>query len=478
MRVLGHSGSAQKGLGNERMQLNSRVFCCLIVLYFSMAKHITSNQTLGELGETAVRHRFLSMGFQFDSRSRLEAGIDGIAEVMRAGEPLARMIAVQVKTTASSKYASETDNGFTYLLRAADLNYWRGSNLPVIVVLYRQSDETFYWKEVGTGIGSDARKLEFSKTSDILDSGAVDRLAALTVPKAGQGYYVPPLGAGEEALINMLPVTLPHEIYVAPTPYSARQAMARVHDADGAARFDWVIKGGTFWSFHDPRKSSCIEIVEVDQVEAIETEILAYHEDIDEQNNFAFLLRQALDNQVSTELGWNKGDGIFYFRAEAPNTPRKFRYVSAMNQTESDVVNVARSKTDESVVSFVRHHAFRPRFELLLDQWFLVVTPTYHFTTNGFTAHSYPGALLAGKKRLDNNASLRGQLIMWHRFLSREDENQSSLFADKTEDSYRLSFGAPPVVELPNKVPEDAWKSPKKKTDQDENQTELELDEI
>ena len=47
-----------------------------------MAKTITPNQLLGEIGETAVRLRFLNMGFQFDGRSRLEAGVDGIAEVM------------------------------------------------------------------------------------------------------------------------------------------------------------------------------------------------------------------------------------------------------------------------------------------------------------------------------------------------------------------------------------------------------------
>lgn len=51
-----------------------------------MAKKITSNQLLGEIGETAVRLRFLNMGFQFDVRSRLEAGIDGIAEVMDQGK--------------------------------------------------------------------------------------------------------------------------------------------------------------------------------------------------------------------------------------------------------------------------------------------------------------------------------------------------------------------------------------------------------
>src|SRR6185312_10066032 len=113
-----------------------------------MTKTITSSQVLGEIGEAAVRLRFLQMGFQFDGRSRLEAGVDGIAEVMDKGKPLARMIAVQVKATDSSRYASENSTSFSYLLRSNDLAYWAGSNLPVIIVLYRKSDQTYFWKEV------------------------------------------------------------------------------------------------------------------------------------------------------------------------------------------------------------------------------------------------------------------------------------------------------------------------------------------
>jgi hypothetical protein len=58
-----------------------------------MAKLLTPSQVLGEIGEAAARLRFLTIGFQFDPRSRLEAGIDGIAEVMIDGRPMARMIA-------------------------------------------------------------------------------------------------------------------------------------------------------------------------------------------------------------------------------------------------------------------------------------------------------------------------------------------------------------------------------------------------
>lgn len=179
--------------------------------HWLMGKKITDNQLIGELGEAAVRKRFLSMGFQFDHRSRLEAGIDGLAEVMIEGEPTARMIAVQIKSTRAGKYTSETETGFTYLLDVKDLQYWKTSNLPVIVVMYRESDDSHYWAQVQSQPGVEQRRLTFDKARDVLDKSSLDRLAALTVPINGFGYYVPPLGGGETALVNLLPIKLPAE---------------------------------------------------------------------------------------------------------------------------------------------------------------------------------------------------------------------------------------------------------------------------
>ena len=442
-----------------------------------MSKRLTPSQILGELGENAVRGRFLVMGFQFDGRSRLEAGIDGIAEVMDQGRPLARMIAVQVKATESSSYASETDKGFSYLLRSDDLDYWRGSNLPVIIVLYRRSDESFYWKSVGP-TESGERRLQFDKSADILDRNAIDRLAALTVPKAGFGYYVPPLGGGEEALVNILPIALPSEMFVASTPYNGRKATAVLLDANEPARFDWVIRGSEFWSFHDPRGSSCRDIVDLDQVEAIDIKQLAFHDDVDEQNNFVHLLRNALKHQVRQDLSWSKDRKLLYFRALDANTARNFAYEASKKKTDADVVNVAMSKKEVGRVDFVRHHAFVPRFERLGRQWFLIMNPTYYFTTNGFIPHSHPAALLAGKKRMDNSASLRGQVVMWHRFLTAADRAAEraagGLFdAPRTDVEPRLRFGEPPAVQLRTRVPEDVWGSPKKKADTADEQESL-----
>ena len=217
-----------------------------------MTKRITGNQILGEIGETAVKRRFLEIGFQFDVRGRLEAGIDGIAEVMEKGRPLARMIGVQVKSTKNGKYSGETDTEFTYLLNLEDLEYWRPSNLPVIIVLFREQDESLYWQHVEAGFGRDLRKLNFDKRLNKLDRSSVDRLANLTVPKNGFGHYVPPLGDGEEALVNMLPIRLPESLYVSGTQMSAQKAVAKMQGSD-APRFDWIINGSSLWSFSDPQ---------------------------------------------------------------------------------------------------------------------------------------------------------------------------------------------------------------------------------
>lgn len=177
---------------------------------------------------------------------------------------MARMIAVQVKAKEDGRYASETDDGFAYLLRQQDLDYWKGSNLPVIVVFYRKSDNSFYWKEVSRDNDQAERRLQIDKSADVLDNTSINRLAGLTVPKAGFGYYVPALGGGEEALVNILPIELPKEIFIASTPYDGRRATAVLLDSEETPRFDWSIAGGTFWSFHDPRTSACNQIVDLD----------------------------------------------------------------------------------------------------------------------------------------------------------------------------------------------------------------------
>jgi hypothetical protein len=136
-----------------------------------MTKRITDSQILGELGETAIKKLVLEMHFIYESRGRLEAGTDGIIELRdpKSGAPLGKLLAVQVKATESGEYIRETSRSFEYLLKPDDLNYWRGSNIPVIIVVWRQSDRSAYWKEVTDCVKGEERRLKFDKNTDVLD---------------------------------------------------------------------------------------------------------------------------------------------------------------------------------------------------------------------------------------------------------------------------------------------------------------------
>lgn len=52
-----------------------------------MSKILTSSQMLGEIGETAVRRRFLDLGFQFDGRSRLPDDVQEVLNRREEGAP-------------------------------------------------------------------------------------------------------------------------------------------------------------------------------------------------------------------------------------------------------------------------------------------------------------------------------------------------------------------------------------------------------
>ena len=363
-----------------------------------MAKRITESQILGELGETAVKKIVLEMRFIYDPRGRLEAGTDGIMELRdpHSGAPLGKLLGVQVKSTRSGKYVRETDRGFEYLLKPADLEYWRTTNIPVILVVWRESDGSAYWKDVTDCVRGDERRLRFDKSADVFDTSCADRVGDLTIDRRTPGVYLPPLNLGEEALINLLRIKLPDEIFVATSPFGGgRDAIPELVKHDDP-RFDWVIRNRRFVSFFDPREYGTRAIVDLDQVEAVDTSLVAFNDDIDDRNNMMELLRRTIERQTSTQLWYLRDDRLFYFRARGVNKARSYKYFAKVNETSAKVVSVyPNSRKPER--GYVRHHAASFRFELLADEWFVVVDPTFHFTRDGFSLTVFRGRFSPAK---------------------------------------------------------------------------------
>lgn len=422
-----------------------------------MGKRITPSQHLGELGEASIKKLALEMGFIYEQRGRLEAGIDGIIELRDpvSGKPLGRLLGVQVKATASGRYIRETEGSFEYSMRRDDLDYWRLTNIPVIIVLWRQSDNSAYWKHVTGPPSASEQRLHFDKNKDKFDHQAGDLLGALTIDRRTPGLFVPPLNHGESALVNLLRIILPAEIFIATSPFgSGRDAIPELIKQE-RQRYDWVIRKKRFVSFFDPRGFGTRAIVDPDQVEAIETPQFTLNDDLDDTNDTIELLRRSVERQTARELAYSRAERLFYFHASASNRSRSYRYAAAIKETSAKVVSASPgSRSDRD--GFVRHHAATCRFERLGDEWFVVVDPTFFFTRNGFVPHPHAEALLAGKKRLERNAAVRGQVIMWQHLLKASSSPNRTLFENESE-SPTLQFESLPMLQLERAVPESSW---------------------
>ncbi len=424
-------------------------------------KTITDNQVHGELGEVLARAAFLKIGFLYEPRGRLESGVDGLVELRNptTGQALGRILAVQVKTTEKGRYTAETNDGFEYLLEPNDLDYWRQSNIPVVIVLCRLSDETMYWKPVEHGLLNEPRRLRISKSEDVLDATAADRLGGLTVNRATPGLWLPPLGTGERAMTNMLRIVSPGVLYAAPTWCSHGGEAVSVVAKRVDRRFDWVVRGHRLLSFFDPREQCTAELIGPDQVSRIEIQSIATGDSEDDRNDVAHLLRRSVEHRSADLLRYQHKEKLFYFRSEEALAERIYAYQSLSNRATATVVRLLADRADSTKVFAVRHHAFSARFEAIGDEWFIVIEPTYFFTDDGFSPHRLSATLLAGKKRLENAGSVRGQIIMWQGLMCGLDGGAEDLFDQDALNDYPLRFERVPIDDYPVSVPESDWSS-------------------
>ena len=366
-------------------------------------------------------------------------------------------MAVQVKTKARGAYTAETESGFEYLMDEADLAYWRGSNLPVIVVLVHLERRIAYWKSVQQGIGSGGRRLRIDKSSDVFDESACEAVAALCASKGDWGVSFPPLRTGESAHLNLLEVLLPKTIFVGASPFkSGGPALRELLEHDDRPPDDWVIRGGQFMSFRDPRDGSLAQIVDTGSVEPFDSDEIAFPDDESDEHTIIDLLRRTLTAQLDGILAYSRPQRAFFFAAHPEMTKRAYVYRSLKHRTSAAVVK--QYKKDGKVV-YVRHHAFEPRFWRIGSQWYLSITPTFVFTWDGYRPDRFGASRLAGKKKLEHQAALTGQFVMWRHLLIHGADGETGQLFDLEPDSERLlDFQSLEPLVLPRSVPEETWK--------------------
>jgi hypothetical protein len=427
-------------------------------------KTITQSQITGEQVAALVKATTHSMGFLYTPYGPIEAGIDGLVEVRDrvSGQVGARLIAVQVKTTGDERYTAETDSGFEYLCEPEDIAYWQSANLPVIVVLVRLSDQTLFWKQPsakGSPTDREIRRLRINKTTDRFDASAADKIAAIAVDQTQPGVWLPPSRHRDALLFNAVKVLLPETIHVAVTTHRhGRDALRALLDLSDHPPAEWVARAGRLVTFLDIESSLLRQVVDKGSIETFPTSQFALEDDEDEQRLFVELLNRTLRAQLDPMLTWSRPLRLYYFPPDGVGIDRTIRYRSLKNETFRAVVKAKRRK--DSSVSYVRHSAFSGRFWREFDDWYLTIEPNYVFTRDGIRPDRFAGERVSKLKRLENNAALRGQFVMWRTLLT-------TLGAASSQVDFLAVPPVPPIlrfdpletIALPLSVPDDLWRS-------------------
>jgi hypothetical protein len=145
-------------------------------------KTLTAKQLLGGQGINLIERLVAEMGFVWRPTSTQDVGIDGEIEVRDPSSGRMAGFIIKVQSKAVSEFQGDSPSGFSYYADAADIQYWRSINMPVILIVSKPSTREAYWLSVRDYLQSrpeGTRKFEFSKKDNQFCCEARDELARL-----------------------------------------------------------------------------------------------------------------------------------------------------------------------------------------------------------------------------------------------------------------------------------------------------------
>lgn len=364
----------------------------------------------------------MQMGYVWYPTGSVEAGIDGHIELRDSATERVFNLVVGVQVKAVDElFSNETDTGLDYYCDERDLDYWLGGNLPVILVVCRPSTFEAYWISVKDYFGDPARraskKAHFDKVRNRFNAQCRNELFHLAKPR-DSGLYLSPPHVPERLISCLLPVTfIPPRLYVAETDcrYTGevwREAKLGPADISG----EWILRNRRIISFCDLGRREWARICDQGTVEDFATEEWSETEDPDRRRDFVDLLRRALREMVRDDLCYDETLELFHFRPMPDLSPRELSYPGLAMTTDRTVFKAYRA--EDGTVKYYRHAAFHDQFHRFDGQWYLEITPTYHFTSDGFRLRSNYERFLRRIKEIEGHDAVRGQILMWAGFLT------------------------------------------------------------
>jgi hypothetical protein len=216
---------------------------------------------------------------------------------------------------------------------------------------------------------------------------------------------------------------------------------------------DWIAKRKQVVSFRPLEGRVWEEIIEVGTADRFNTVEWAFSSDLDRVNEFIELMFHALRAKLRPlGVSYHRDGEYFYFTASHDLTPRRIEYRSFKKNATRTVFQGFPSKDDPTHMRFYRHTAFGGQFFCFDQTWYLAITPTYHFTFDGWGQHKWYESKLKGIKALEKNPAVLGQIAFWAALLR---EQPAGLF--EASEQACVKFGDLISDSLDAGINEDWW---------------------
>lgn len=307
-----------------------------------------------------------------------------------------------------------------------------------------------------------------SFTKSLLKTRPIPPLNAhSTVPDSHKGSSIstetPSVLHKRETLIsNLQRVVLPEVYYAARTSYLNRKQVWAAFDALSIkAPRDWIAKNNTLLSFHD---------LDNEPWSRITSDVASYEKTLDWEtspiqsrcNDLVELMNNCLIQKCEEDdLNYDWKQKLLYFAPTPEKIIRSITTKSLLEESSHEVVSAYGRDSETGRPRYYRHHAFKWKYYRLENNWYLEITPTYFYTTDGQTLYWNHENLLKGMKRMETNAAVLGQVLMWADYL-RQHGGMFALRYEflKLEDlvEFKVNFG----------IDDEAWKKNETQPDPDQ----------
>lgn len=363
------------------------------------------------------------MGSRWTPSGPNEVGIDGYIELFDpvSGEALGKNLAVQSK--AVSRFAGDKGGKFHFDCKRRDIDYWLQGNMPVLLIVSRPESEEAYWISVKDYFRREddpsQARIHFDKEANRLSKESFNALLDLGRSK-GEGLYLAPQPRPERLYSNLLSLgEYPARLWAAQTDLRyAGQVWTALRKSGGEVHGNWFLRSKTIFSFADLGEYSWSDICDPGTVEEFGSDEWAESDDPVKLREFVELLNLTLRSQLFPQVRyWPKQD-CFAMAGNLKAGTRKLRYESLKRKSKIAVVTrYEREVADGRHFEWLRHLAFRGRFRRLEQQWFLEITPTYRFTSDGISLDRFHESRLKGIKRFEGNRAVLSAVLFWASYL-------------------------------------------------------------